>query len=114
LRLIHIEIGLDFAEEFSSYSISQQLYKALTGKTSAAEELLEPGVEFRSTKRRQLVNWDTNSCRVVMESVTNSGECVSKMVALLQTIDKVAPIGKLSRRELITHWILPVEGYRFK
>jgi hypothetical protein len=114
LRLIHIEIELDFAEEFSSYSISQQLHKALTGKTSAAEELIEPGVEFRSPKKRQLVNWDTGSCRVVMESVTNSDECVRQMVALLQTINKVAPIGKLSRRELITHWILPAEGYRFK
>jgi hypothetical protein len=49
-----------------------------------------------------------------MESVTNSDECVRQMVALLQTINKVAPIGKLSRRELITHWILPAEGYRFK
>jgi hypothetical protein len=114
LRLIHTEIVLDFVEEFRSYSISQQLYKALTGKTSAAEELVEPGVEFRSPKKKQLVNWDTGSCRVVTESVTNSDECVRQMVALLQTINKVAPIGKLSRRELITHWILPAEGYRFK
>jgi hypothetical protein len=113
LRLIHTEIVLDFTEEFRFYSVSQQLYKALTGKTSTAEELVEP-VEFRSPKKKQLVNWDTDSCRVVMESVTNSDECIRQMVALLQTINKVAPIGKLSRRELITHWILPAEGYRFK
>ena len=114
LHLIHLEIGLDFAEEFRSYSISQQLHKALTGKLSDAEELVEPGVIFRSPKKRQLVGWGTDSCRVVMESVTNPDECFGKMVALLETINKVAPIGRLSKRELVTHWILPTEGHDFK
>ena len=113
LRLVHFEVEIDFLEEFNCLSISQQLHKALTGR-AGGEPTAEPGIEFRSTKKRQLVNWDTSSCRVVMESVANSDECIDKVVALLKTINDVAPVGKLSRRELFTHWILPAEGYSFK
>jgi hypothetical protein len=114
LRLIHLEIELDFAQEFKSLSISQQLHKALTGKKSSDEEQVEPRVEFSSPKKRQLVEWDVNSCRVVIESVTSLDECFGKMVALLETINNVAPIGKLCRREFITYWILPTESFNFK
>ncbi len=115
LRIIHLEIELDFAEEFTSYSISQQLYKALAGRPPhPVEKTPEPGVILRSPKRKQLVGWDTNSCRVAIESVTNPEECFSEMVVLLETINKVAPIGKLARKQLITYWLLPTENYSFK
>lgn len=115
MRLIHLQIELDFAEEFGSYSISQQLYKALTGRPPRViEESAEPGVVLRSPKRKQLVSWDTNSCNVAMESITNLKECFDIMVVLLETINKVAPIGRLSKRHLITYWLLPTENYSFK
>ena len=75
MRLIHLQIELDFAEEFHSYSISKQMYKELTGRLPrAVEESPEPGIILRSPKRKQLVSWDTNSCRIAMESVTNPKE----------------------------------------
>lgn len=115
MRLIHLEIELDFAKEFRSYSISQQLYKALTGRwPDTVEEISEPEVIFRSWKRRQLVSWCTDSCSVTMESVANPEECFDKMVALLETINRVAPIGGLYRRQLVTHWLLPTDNYSFK
>jgi hypothetical protein len=114
LRLNHLEIELGFAQEFKSFSISQQLYKALTGKPSDIEESIEPGVVFRSPKKRQMVDWDTDSCHIIMESIASYDECLNKMAALLETVNKVAPINALSTRKLITHWILPIENYTFK
>jgi hypothetical protein len=114
LRLIHLELALEFTEEFSSHSISQQLHKALTGKTSSDKEPIEPGVELRSQKKRQLVTWDTSTCRVVTESISSYDECIIQMAALIETINKVAPIGKLSKKEFISYWILPAENYSFK
>lgn len=115
MRIIHLQIELEFAGEFRSYSISQQIYKALTGRQPyTIEEMLEPGVILRSPKRKQLVSWNTYSCSVVMESITNPEECFIKMEAILEIINKVAPMSKLSKRQLITYWILPTESYSFK
>ena len=115
MRLIHLQIELDFAEEFHSYSISEQMYKELTGRLPrAVEESPEPGIILRSLKRKQLVSWNTNSCRIAMESVTNPKECFDIMAELLKTINKVAPIGRLSKRHLTTYWLLPTENYTFK
>ncbi|MBN1189935.1 MAG: hypothetical protein JXA46_09290 [Dehalococcoidales bacterium] len=114
MRLIHIEVAIEFVEEFASCSISQKLHKALTGKTPTEKEPIEPGVEFRSKRKRQVVTWDINSCRVVTESISNYDESIIQMAALIETINKIAPIGKLSKKEFITHWILPAEQYSFK
>ena len=115
MRLLHLDIELYFADRFRPYSISQQLYKALTGRQpTVIEEIAEPEVVIRSIKRKQLVAWDSNSCRVVMESVTNPEECFGQMVALLHTIDRVASIGELARKQLTTYWLLPTESHSFK
>ncbi len=114
MRLIHLALTLNFEKEFISESISQRLHKALTGKTSLCEELEEPGVEFRSLKKRQQVNWDSTSCRIVMESVADYSECITKMAAILETINQIAPIGRLSRKEFVTYWIIPANDYSFR
>lgn len=113
MRLVHVEGVLEFKGEFVSDSISQQLSKALTGKKAVMEQVVEP-VEFRSTKKRQLITWDIDSCRVVIESIDDLEECITKMLAFFNTIDNIAPFGLLSRREFTTYWIYPAEGYSFK
>ena len=114
MQLIHLEIELDNVEEFSSYSISQQLYKELTGRTPyVVEEATEPGVIIRSRKKKLWINWETDSCRVAIESIANPERCFEEMTAIIDTINKIAPIGELSKRHLITYWLLPVENYSF-
>lgn len=115
MRLIHLQIQLIFEYEFHSYSVSEQLYKELTGRTPLiVEHLEEPGVVIRSNKRKELVAWDKDSCSVVIESELAPSKCFGRMVTLLESVNKIAPIGDLSERRLITHWLLPSNRYNFK
>jgi hypothetical protein len=112
--LIHSEIQLEFSEKFRAQSTSQQLYKALTGRTQETGEQNEQAVVFRSVKKRQSVGWDTDSCAVIIESATNDEESIHKMIALLEKINQTAPIGKLSKTQFISYWILKSEEQSFK
>jgi len=115
MRLITLYTSLYFAEEFTSHSVSQQLYAALSGKEPlAVEETFEPGFNLRSTKQKLAVKWDADSCHIAIESILDAGECLQKTIALLETINRVAPIGACSKRELTCHWLLPMESYSFR
>lgn len=114
MRLIHLEIRLDFAEEIHEYSLEQKVYKAITGKMpTEAEQKPKQPVLISSPKRKQSISWDTESSEVILEQVPNINNFVEIAVGLLSKIDAVAPIGKLSRRTFVTYWLLPALGYDF-
>ena len=115
MRLVHLEIRVDFAEEIEEYSLEQKVYKAITGKMPRElEQKTKQPVLIRSPKRKQTVEWDTESCGVVLEEVPDINNFLKLVILLLDNINAVAPIGKLSRRNLITHWLLPAPNYDFK
>ncbi len=115
LRLLSSQTQLVFRHEFRSLSVSEQLYKELTGRLPRmVKHCDEPGLVIRSSKNREIVDWDKDSCTVIVESELPLNERIERMVELIETVNKIAPIEELSERHLITCWLKPVKISSFK
>lgn len=115
MQLVHVEVQLDFTEQFRSYSIPEQLHRALTGRLpSAPVSRPELGTSVRALKAKQMVVWDSTSCRIIAESLYNPADTFSKIVDLFDRVNKVAPMRRLSRRQFVTFWLLPAENNSFR
>lgn len=114
MRLVHLEMRIDFAEQVYEYSLEQKIYKAITGRMpKEAEERPEQKVVLRFAKNKLAVHWDTESFGAILEQVQNVDNFIEIVIPLLNRINAVAPIGKLSHKILITHWLLPTPNYDF-
>lgn len=112
MRLVHLEIRVGFAEEIQEHSLEQKVHKAITGKIPRElEQKTKQPVLIQSPKRKQAVKWDTESCDIVLEEVPDINNFLKMVILLLDNINAVAPIDKLSRRNLTTYWILPAPNY---
>lgn len=114
MLLVQLRIEVDFAKKVSEYSLAQKVHKEITGKTpKEVEPLGEEKTVIRSPKRKLAVRWNNESFGVVLEQAPKIDDFVKKVINLADRINTVAPIGKMSRRQFITHWLLPAPNYDF-
>lgn len=114
MRLVSLQLEIEFAEEIREYSLEQKVHKAITDEMpEEAERQTQQRVGIRFTKNKLAVRWDTRSIVVNLEQVSNIDNFIEIVISLLDRINEVAPIGKLSRRNFITNWLLPAPNYNF-
>jgi len=112
MNISRFELILDFAEETRLHTHSHIVSKAL------GEELLDEEYQpviVRDEKDKFGVRWDYEECGIIKEDIGDEKECINTFVATLESINNVAPLGKLSMRYLRVDWIFPVsDKYDFK
>lgn len=114
MRLLGIELSFDFVEEIREYTLTQQVHKAITGRMPEESiQQVREEVLVRSPKRKLAVKWDSQSFGVGLEEVTNIDNFAEVIIPLLNRINEVAPIDQLTRRMIMTEWLLPTPNYDF-
>lgn len=112
MNISAFELTLIFAEDtrLKTYvgAVSEALGEEITG------EISQP-VIVRRGKEKFAARWDYAKCSMLKEDVDNSNECINEFIETIETINGVAPIGKLSSRNIRVDWVLPVnDKYNFK
>jgi hypothetical protein len=112
-RLLHLELQLDLVDRFKPKSVKDSLYEALGGSVSPSIHMppMESPFALRSITEKQYIRWAPESCTVIIEAITDHKDCLERILKLYERIDKVAPLRKLKKRQLITHWILPTQQH---
>ena len=114
MRLAQFGIRLDFAEERRIYTVGQKVYEAITGEIpSEHEPPYTPGILIRASKRKLTTAWNPERCLIALEDVSDLNKCIETILITLEQINTVAPIYKLSKRNISTYWILPAPDYDF-
>ena len=114
MRLVHLEIEIEFAKEISDYSLQQKVYMAITGKKPKEDkQKAEQNVRIRFLRDKLAVRWDTKSFGAILEKAPNVNNFAEIVIPLLDRIHAIAPIGKLSSRNFTTYWLLPAPTYEF-
>lgn len=112
--IVRLELILEFQENTKIRTPARSVFEILGGQVSDVQKPREPNAIIRREKEKFAVRWDYDSCKILHEDVYNYGECIKDIITLLEKINKVAPIGSLSCKKLITFWILPTDKYDFK
>lgn len=113
MKPVQFVLRLQFAEEIGIHPLSYQISTALGGESRVPEQIIERGVRLLLSKKKIAVFWLPNRCRITIENISDEKHCIDRIIAVLETIDGVAKIGKLKSKELVTHWILPTPQYDF-
>lgn len=79
-----------------------------------APEESEPVIS-RNEREKFAINWEYGSLGLLKEDVRNVQDCINKFLETIKRINAIAPIQKLSARELRVDWMLPVDKkYSFR
>lgn len=113
MRPIQFAVSLAFAEVQRAYSVSQRVFRTLTGDKDKLEPTSERAVEVGYKDRRLAVMWNPATCRVVAEDVSDQAQCLETLLSALDRINEAAPMGRIANRRFFGHWILPQEKYGF-
>lgn len=115
MDLIRFETILEFLGESRVTTPAQSIYKALSNVDIPKEQRpREPGVRIRDEKQKHAIRWNYNSCGILYEDTQDHAVCIKNTITVLDKINRVAPIAKLSLRKLIIFWVLPAARYNFK
>ena len=112
MQLVHFSIELEFDKSTRLHTPAQKVFTALGGKTLKTKPR-EPGTNIRNEKQKNLINWQYEKCGIGLEKTEDPIECMRIMTQLMETIDNVAPIGKLQSTKIVTGWILPAPRHDF-
>ncbi len=121
MKPVRFALRLQFAEAIRTRSLSYQIFTAISGEVPKQEPALitERGVQIRVEKDKATVLWLPTRCQIALEKlpdipdVSGKKHYIDKTISVMETINEVAEIGKLSNRKLLTYWILPTPQYDF-
>lgn len=109
-----IELILDFAKSAQPHTPARAVFEALGGQVREEKRPREPVATIRNAKEKMAVRWDYESFNIVKEDVDDVPKCVSTLIKTIETVNKVVPIGKVSRKTFRVYWILPASKYDFR
>ena len=106
------ELLLDIAEDAKIRTPAKSLREIFTnggfGKDNQDEH-----IGMRDDKDKFGISWRYSQISIIQEDYQNSAdECVKKFQTNINKINNVAPIGKLSRKRLKVHWIIPSVNFK--
>lgn len=118
MKPVQFALWLQFVEEMRIHSLSYQVFTALGGKSpkTTTEPVIERGVKLKMNEGKMTVLWIPTYCHVVLEEISDISDkkhYIDRIISVLETINGVAKIGKLSNKRLLTYWILPTPQYDF-
>lgn len=111
MRPVQFAIWLTFATEKRTYSVSQAVFRALSGKKDKFDPVPEKSVNINYPDDRLSIIWNPAICRVYVESVSDQTKCISLLLSTLDKINEAAPIEKIVNRRFGSFWILPQPNY---
>jgi hypothetical protein len=109
-----VELVLDFAKSTRLPTPARAVFEALGGQVREGKQPREPIATIRNAKGKTAVRWDYESFNIVQEDVDDIPKCISTFIRTIETVNKVAPIGKVASKTLRAYWILPVGKYDFR
>ncbi|MFC1938611.1 hypothetical protein ACFLWM_00435 [Chloroflexota bacterium] len=112
MRLVHVGTIIDFAEDTVPTTPAYKIVRAL-GQGKPKTKVREPGVNIQDDKMKVKFNWSYEDCRVLTESRQSQTESIEGVVEIIESINEVAPIGKLKRIGYDAFWILPMKNRDF-
>ena len=113
MQPVQFGLWLQFVEEIRGHSLSYQVLTTLGGKLTEPERIPERGVRFRLDQDKVSIIWTPTYCFITSENVSDKKHHIDRIVSVLEIINRVATIGKLSTRRFQTYWILPTPQYDF-
>ena len=113
MQPVQFALWLQFEEDIRRYSLSYEILTTLGGKLPEPERIIERGVRLRLNKDKASVTWTPTHCFITSENVSDKKHCIDRIISVLEIINRVATIEKLSDRRYITYWILPTLQYDF-
>lgn len=112
MHLVSFKVEFQFDETTGLRTPARKVYDAFGGKATKTKAL-EPGANIKYQKSKIEIIWRYDRCRIIIEDTENSSKCLSEVKGILETIDNIAPMGKLNNAEVFTEWILPAERHDF-
>jgi len=112
MQLVQLAVTLRFDELTQLRTPARKVYAAFGGVTPKTKPQ-EPGASIRGERQKLLVNWRYDRCRIALERTEDRNECVTLIVQSLETINAVAPIGKIQNMDVSTSWILRAPRHNF-
>lgn len=112
MLLVHFGIEFKFDDATKLHTPARKVFHAFGGKIQRTKPM-EPGANIRSEKQKFEINWQYEKCKIRLEETEDRNKCISLMTKLLETIDNVAPIGKLQNTQIYTEWLLPATRHDF-
>ena len=121
MKPVRFALRLQFVEPIRTRSLSYQIFTALSGKVpkQEPESIAERGVQIHVDKDKMTVLWIPNRCQIALEKISDIPDVsakkhyIDRIISVLEIINEVAKIGKLSNKKLLTYWILPTPQYDF-
>lgn len=110
MNISRFELSLDFSEETRLHTLPYLVSEAL-GEQELEEDYTS--TVFRNEKDKFAVRWNCEICGIIREDVNSGQECIKEFVSTLETINNVAPIGRISGRALRINWIFPSKEKQF-
>jgi len=110
---VQFGLWLQFVEEIRRYSLSYQIVTTLGGKLPEPERIPERDVRFKLHQDKVSIIWTPAYCFITSENVSDKKHHIDRILSVLEIIDRVATIEKLSTRRFQTYWILPTPQYDF-
>jgi hypothetical protein len=105
---IRIELELIFDKTSVALTPAYSIFSKLSDAKSPKPPH-EPGVTLRNEQIKRAFKWDYNSCGILYEDVINYNDCLAQFVKLLDEVNNIVPIGKISTQVLRTFWVIPVK-----
>ena len=109
-----VELILNFVENTQLRTPARAVFEALGGRATEERRPFEPGANLRDPREKMAIKWGYKSFNIVQEDVNDVPKCVSTFIKTIGTVNKVAPIGKISCKTFRVYWILPVNNYDSK
>ena len=116
MKPIQFVLLLRFAEQKRTNALSSQVLEVLGGKIPEKRQgtnVPMEGMELKVTAKKATINWDTNSCLVRSEELSNEERTIETILSFVDRINKVAPIEKIATRNFTVNWILPAPKHDF-
>lgn len=111
MNISAFDLRLQFAEDTKLRTPIKAVCELLGEEVS---EEIEPVIS-REENAQFAVRWDYDEIGILKEDVGSVRRCITRFLETTENINKVAPIGNLSKRQLTVDWILPTDKkYKFK
>lgn len=118
MKPVQFVLRLQFAEAMRIHPLSYEIVTKLSGELPKPEPepMIERGVRLQMSKGKMTISWIPTYCQIALEEISDISDArqyIDRIISVLETINGVAKIGKLSKREFRTYWILPTPQYDF-
>jgi len=107
---------IQFAEPKHTHPLSQRINEELSGKAykpPPGAAIPRESMRLRITEEKALIQWNTTSCSITVEELSNQEYSIDLIGSFLDRIDEVARIDQMSMRRFGVYWILPTPNHDF-